>query len=189
MAEMRADEDLIRLCRETGDRRAYAELYERHKGSARAAAAALRVPRSEREDVVAEAFANVLAALRRGGGPVEAFRPYLIAAVRNITFSQARRAARADDGCRRLAVEANIAALPQPEPNDAVVTAFDQLPERWRRILIAVEVEGRRPADLADELGLTPNAVSALIARARRGLRQNYLGAIGTGEEVQLQAS
>ena len=36
------------------------------------------------DDIVAEAFARVLAAIRAGGGPDHAFRPYLLAAVRNL---------------------------------------------------------------------------------------------------------
>jgi len=42
------------------------------------------VPPDVADDVVAEAFARVLAAIRAGGGPDHAFRPYLLAAVRNL---------------------------------------------------------------------------------------------------------
>ena len=59
--------------------------------------------------------------------------------------------------------------------DDLVSAAFRQLPDRWRHILAAVEIEGRKPAELAAELGLSPNAASALVARARRGLRAAYL--------------
>jgi hypothetical protein len=49
------------------------------------------------------------------------------------------------------------------------------LPERWRLALWKTEVEGVKPRDLADELGLSANATSALIYRAREGLREAYL--------------
>ena len=39
--------------------------------------------RSEVDDVVADAFAGVLEALRNGNGPRDNFRSYLLAAVRN----------------------------------------------------------------------------------------------------------
>jgi DNA-directed RNA polymerase specialized sigma24 family protein len=38
--------------------------------------------RSEADDVVAETFAKILDLLHRGGGPDDAFRPYLLTAVR-----------------------------------------------------------------------------------------------------------
>jgi RNA polymerase sigma factor (sigma-70 family) len=186
------DDELLAACR-GGDRGAYAELYVRYQPAARAAAAALRVPRSERDDVVAEAFANILQALKKGGGPNEAFRPYLVAAVRNITYSQSRRAVRADDGCRRLGVELELSEFGANGETEAFMsTAIDQLPERWRKVLIAVDVEGRRPSELSDELGLSPNAVSALVARARRGLRAAYLSEMRRDErtdQITLRAS
>ena len=37
------------------------------------------------------------------------------------------------------------------------------------------EIEGRKPAEIATELNLSPNAASALVARARRGLRTAYM--------------
>lgn len=169
------DEALIEATR-NGDVEAFAELYRRHRPAARAAAASLRIPRSEREDVVEEAFANIFATMQRGRGPREAFRPYLVAAVRNITFSRARRDVRATEGTRRLTTELTTAdQTHELAVDDLVEAAFGQLPERWRHILYAVEIEGRKPAELAGELGLSPNAVSALVARARRGLRSAYL--------------
>ena len=42
------------------------------------------VPPDVADDIVAEAFARVLAAIRAGGGPDRAFRGYLLAAVRNV---------------------------------------------------------------------------------------------------------
>ncbi len=68
-----------------------------------------------------------------------------------------------------------MASVPVLEHDD-VDRAFQALPARWRRVLWQLEVEGRRPRDLADELGMTPNAVAALGMRARAGLRKAYAG-------------
>ncbi len=174
LEDCRDDTQLLDAARQ-GESEAYAELYRRYRPAARSAAASLRVPRCEREDVIEEAFANILAALRKGRGPSEAFRPYLIAAVRNITFSRSRAHGRAMDGYIRLTTEIQTAeAVPTVDTGDLITEAFEQLPERWRAVLVAVEIEGRRPAQLAPELGMSPNAVSALVARARRGLRTAY---------------
>src|ERR1700716_4064310 len=70
------DAELIAMVR-AGDRRAFGPLYERHR------AAALRVARlyardaAAADDLAAEAFTRVLAAIGRGKGPDEAFRAYL----------------------------------------------------------------------------------------------------------------
>src|SRR5579859_2175471 len=61
----------------------YAELYIEHAPAARRVALSL-VPRDVVDDIVAEAFTRVLAAIREGGGPSYAFRAYLLRAVRNL---------------------------------------------------------------------------------------------------------
>jgi hypothetical protein len=55
--------------------------------------------------------------------------------------------------------------------------AFTSLPERWRKVLWKMEVEGQRPAAVATNFGLSPNATAALARRARQGLRAAYLQA------------
>src|SRR6478672_5924724 len=62
--------------------RSYGELYVEYAPAARRLALSM-VPPDAADDIVAEAFARVLAAIRRGGGPDHAFRGYLLAAVRN----------------------------------------------------------------------------------------------------------
>ena len=170
------DETELVTAARLGDREAFAELYRRFRPAGRATAAALRVARFDRDDVVDEAFANILSAFRRGNGPVDSFRPYLVAAVRNLVYNQSRRDSRADEGCRRLTVDLMRGQLTsaefEPEP---LQRALGQLPQRWQHILQEVEVDGRRPAELAGELGISPNAVAALSSRARRGLRTAYL--------------
>ncbi len=162
-----------------GDREAFAELYRRFRPAARATAAALRVSRFDRDDIVDEAFANILSAFQRGSGPVDSFRPYLVAAVRNLVYNQSRRNSRADEGCLRLRADLLRDQLTsaefEPEP---MHRALGQLPQRWQHILQEVEIDGRRPAELAGELGMSANAVAALSSRARRGLRTAYLAEI-----------
>ncbi|MFI5428326.1 sigma-70 family RNA polymerase sigma factor [Aeromicrobium sp. UC242_57] len=57
----------------------------------------------------------------------------------------------------------------------AVKAAYQSLPERWQRVLWHLDVEGRKPLELADTLGMKANTVSALVYRARTGLREAYL--------------
>src|SRR4051794_11532303 len=65
-----------------GDPLAFAELWGRHEPHARAFARYLPRSPHECDDVVAEAFAKVLRAIHGGAGPTEAFRPYLMTAIR-----------------------------------------------------------------------------------------------------------
>ena len=58
---------------------------------ARAAARSLTRSTADADDAVAEAFARVLAVMRRGGGPEVAMRPYLMTVVRNVCFDRAKR--------------------------------------------------------------------------------------------------
>lgn len=162
------DAALIDITR-TGDADAYAELFRRHYDAARAVALALTHNAADADDLTSEAFARVLRAARSGGGPALAFRPYLVAVVRNVFVDRAR-------GARELPREELPECLDgdgdsEPDPFDALA----KLPERWRRVLWHTAVEGRTTAEVAPLLGMAPNAVAALAYRAREGLRQAYL--------------
>ncbi len=107
------DRELIVRTR-AGDDEAYAELYNRHVKAARATAWCLTHSEADTDDAVSEAFMQILATLRRGLGPEEAFRPYLLTCVRNACSSRGRRA-------RTITVDPTdleAAAEPTP-PHDA----------------------------------------------------------------------
>jgi RNA polymerase sigma factor (sigma-70 family) len=173
------DADLIKAAR-AGDAEAYARLYDRHWAAAMRFARSLAGPSGDVEDLVADGFARVLAALRSGNGPVEAFRPYLLSAVRNAFYDLARRSAREQplQELRPLAPEVPfVDPVLAEDERRLVATAFGELPERWRMVLWHTEVEGETPAEVAPLLGISANAVAALAYRARQGLRERYLRA------------
>src|SRR5579875_485925 len=171
------DADLIRASR-SGDTAAYGCLYERHVGAARALATRLMRGPAEVDDVVAEAFARVLDLLHRGGGPEDAFRPYLLTAVRRVAYDRFRAES-------RQVVSGEMEAFDPGQPfidpavagleRTMIARAFLSLPERWRAVLWHTEIEGAKPAEVAALLGLSANGVAALAYRAREGLRQAYL--------------
>ncbi len=173
-----ADDALISAVRD-GDVDAYAVLYLRHVAAARRLARQLASP-TEAEDLVAEAFSRVLAALRDGGGPDLAFRAYLLTAIRRLQVDRLRRLARVvptdDQRVLDLPLPFTDVAL-QSFDNVTAVRAFASLPERWQVVLWHTEVEQESPADLAPLLGLSANSVAALAYRAREGLRQAFLTA------------
>ncbi|NUP49603.1 MAG: sigma-70 family RNA polymerase sigma factor, partial [Catenulispora sp.] len=178
------DADLIAMVR-AGDRRAYGPLYERHRHAALRVARHLARDEAAAEDLAAEAFTRVLAALDRGNGPDEAFRAYLYTTLRRTAFDWA-------ESDKRVRLVENIAELevtaapvtgedrdPLDEAFDREITsrAFHTLPERWQIVLWHLEVEGETPAQVAPLLDLSAPAVSALAYRAREGLRQAFLQA------------
>jgi RNA polymerase sigma factor (sigma-70 family) len=166
----------------SGDDDAFGELYERHVGAARAAARALVPSPAEADDAVAEAFTRVLSILQRGGGPEQAFRPYVLTCVRHACFDRTKQVGRATPVAPGdLADLLNERYQDQPRDTlsdaDVVAQAFASLPERWQLVLWSTEVDGRRPGELASELALAPAAVASLAYRARQGLAEAYLAA------------
>ena len=171
------DTDLLAAVR-AGDTDAYGTLYERHSAATRQLAYSLARDPSDADDLVAETFAKVLASLRAGRGPLVAFRAYLHTTLRNVCYHRARRD-------RRIEFTDDLSRYDEGEPfldpaldrleRTYAARAFRQLPARWRDILWMTEVEGAGPAEIAPQLGLTPNAVAVLAHRAREGLRRLYL--------------
>lgn len=167
---MHGDDELVRDVR-SGDREAYGLLFARHHDVARRVAARNGAV-GEADDVVAEIFARTLVQIQAGRGPRVSFRAYLLTAVRHEAghrAAQARRCEPVED------IEPFAGSVELPEIDDRVRAAYAVLPDRWRHTLWQLEVEGIRPRELALELGLTPNAVSALGCRARAALRAAYL--------------
>jgi len=171
-----SDAELISAVR-GGDTTAYGELFARHVEAARRLARQL-ASAGDVEDLVSEAFAKVLTIVRRGGGPDLAFRAYLLTAVRSLHIDGVR-------GAKRLRPVDDFAPFDDGVPfrdtavegfeNQAAARAFASLPERWQLVLWHTEVEGQKPADVAQLLGMSANSVSALAYRAREGLRQAFL--------------
>ena len=176
--DRRSDAELIATAR-LEDHGAYGELFRRHGDAARAAARALVGRRADIDDLVAEGFARVLNAIRRGGGPELAFRPYLLTCIRNVFYDRARADAHLDPaGEMPDIVDAALETRAASGDDRALIArAFATLPERWQLVLWHTEIEGRPAAEVAPLIGLAPNAVAALAYRAREGLREAYLQA------------
>ena len=169
------DAALAELAR-AGNSDAFAELWTRHVGAGTAAARQFSTI-ADPEDIVSEAYLRIFRAVQHGGGPHEAFRPYLYRTIRNIAL---------DWRAKQNSVSLDeTAELEQPDSDpeisvlENVVTAraFADLPERWQAVLWYLDVEGMSPAEAAPLTGLSPNATSALAVRAREGFKKAWLQA------------
>ncbi|MFI1301879.1 sigma-70 family RNA polymerase sigma factor [Streptomyces sioyaensis] len=174
-----SDAELIALVR-VGDSAAYEVLYSRHRKAAAACARRFASREADVDDLVAEALANVLDVLRKGAGPTEFFRAYLLRTIQHCAFRSAREQQRTvltDVWHSNEWAEPMRDAATEAFDNQAVGEAFKSLPERWQAVLWHTEVEGEAPTVIGGLLGLRPNSVSALAYRAREGLRIAYIQA------------
>lgn len=178
LTDPEASDDELVLATRAGDSTAFGVLWDRHSP------AALRAARSitnsiDPEDLVSEAFAKTFSAIRNGGGPTDAFRPYIFAAVRSAaaTWGGKQKDVVALEYIDELPVEHTDDSLDLLSDRALLTSAFKDLPERWRTLLWYLEVEGMKPREIAPLMGMTPNAVSVLAARAREGFKIAWLQA------------
>ncbi|GAA4817314.1 RNA polymerase sigma factor [Nocardioides caeni] len=178
LSELDDDRALLSRARE-GDQDAYAQLFARHRASAVSFATRL-ADADHAEDLVAEAFARVLDALQRDLGPTVSFRSYLLTSIRSVWINTLRAERRYDliDDYETLPPTEELKFVDDPEKrfdDRAVAEAFERLPQRWQAVLWYTAVEDLPHGEVADLLGIKPNAVAALNFRAREGLRKEYL--------------
>ena len=186
--DTQSDAELVILTRD-GDPAAYAALWRRYASAGRAIARDF-TNSFDPDDLVAEAYTKVLEQILAGRGPTTAFRAYLMRTIKNVAVSWSRRTPPVplgllDDVAAPSTVESSVEAAVD---HTIMTRAFAALPERWRRVLWRTEIDRRKPRELAEEFGMTPNAVAALATRAREGLRQSWISShlqqpAGTGPE------
>lgn len=169
---------LLRRLRE-GQDAAFSELFEQHAPAVRRLALGLAKDRAEAEDITAETFFRVLRAVKRGSGPRDNIRAYLLTVARRVSWEWKGAAQDVPVSDDELTSRAGVAeSNPSRAAEHSLITkAFTSLPERWRTVLWQTEVEGAKPAVVAPQIGLSPNATAALARRARLGLRAAYLQA------------
>jgi RNA polymerase sigma factor (sigma-70 family) len=170
------DAELLDQAR-NGDEAAFTELYVRHQPAALRLASTYR-RLGDPEDLVNEAFENVLADVRRGHGPTDAFRAYLFVTLRRLASEHAERPAGQplDNIPEPVVAEATEPPMARAD-RDIMNDAFESLPDRWQTVLWHTAVEGRAPRELAVVWRVSANAAAALAYRAREKLRQAYLQA------------
>ncbi|GAB3601297.1 RNA polymerase sigma factor [Microbacterium tumbae] len=170
-----SDEELVSALR-GGQDRAYELLWIRHVAAARRAAR--RLAPMQAEDLVSEAFLTIYEQIRtRGKGPTSAFRAYLFAVIRNIAARWHRENALLvnDPDADVVSEDENLRNLEREYDGAILLDAFRALPDRWQRVLWLSEIQDVSRPVIAAELGIRPNAVSALHRRARSGLRVQWL--------------
>ncbi|MEV6315356.1 sigma-70 family RNA polymerase sigma factor [Streptomyces sp. NPDC051776] len=182
-----SDAELTAQIRTSQSSQAVDELYRRHKPAVLSyALACCRDPHTA-EDLMSEAFTRTLQAVRSGGGPEAAWRPYLLTVVRRTAADWAgteRRTELSPDfeqwlerGSHVPDEESGEERILRLEDNSLVLRAFRSLPERWQAVLWYTAVEEEPSARVGVLLGVSASGVNSLASRAKEGLREAYLTA------------
>ncbi len=163
------DRRLVTLVRE-GYETAFEEIVRRYGKPLGRYAASIVGGRSE--DVLQDAFAKALPALRRDEAEID-LRPWLFRIVRNTALNELRDnppspevLAEALAGGRNPAEE-----LEQREQLADLMTRLRELPEAQRAAIVMRELEGLGHDEIATALGLTDGGARQAIYRARQALR------------------
>ncbi len=176
-----SDAELLNQIR-SGRPDCYSVLRARHEAAAACLADRLGLEPEQAASSVDAAFTLVLDAIKRGGGPTDAFRPYLLTAVRRVAGGGS---VPADD--QQLPDPGQLLDGPPAAGGLGVplAAAYLSLPERWRAVLWHADIERAAPPAIAPVLGLAAAEVTELTASARAGLRHAYLQhqAGGAGRE------
>jgi RNA polymerase sigma-70 factor, ECF subfamily len=164
------DTDIARLVRgaRSGDRAAFAELYQRFARMVHGVVLAriARLGKNDVDDVVQDVFVTALERLHELREPA-AFGGWLATIARH----------RAPDHGRRLRVMEALAddlAVRDPDHLEAlaILETVRSLPEAYRETLILRLVEGMSGAEIADRTGLTPASVRVNLHRGMKLLRE-----------------
>jgi RNA polymerase sigma-70 factor (ECF subfamily) len=192
MATERVTEDLVRAA-QSGDARALEEILEAHREQllsrvARRLGPALR-ERVEADDIVQETFVWAIRSLPRfRWGGEGSFASWLAAIADHMVLKAASpgRSPRV----LRIASEPEAEgpspsqALRREERFERLRKALESLSPEHREVIVFARIEGLRIDEIARRLGRTPNAVSLLLTRALRKLRD----AFGDTESLGLPA-
>jgi RNA polymerase sigma factor (sigma-70 family) len=125
------------------------------------------------EDVVQATFINAWSSLR-AGTEVRDLRPWLYRIAHNAAINALKKVGEAMEEVPESAGGFATEPATELERRDEMLhalTSIAALPSRQRTALLAVAVDGRAHAEVAEELGLTDGAVRQLVHRARTTLR------------------
>ncbi len=169
------DDASLVLAAQAGDDEAFAALFRRHHDTVRRVCARRLASADDADDVAQAAFVRAYERIdqctgdRRFGAWVQVIALRLCG---DAWRAGARTTPVADPALALSAGAADtcVEALLRKERTAAVRRALAALPDRQRQVIVARDVEGHRPRDVAARLALSVGAVDSLLLRARRKL-------------------
>lgn len=171
------EKDLIERSR-NGDAAAFEQLVIAHQGLALRVAHVVVRDHAEAEDVTQDAFVKAYGALTRfkPGAP---FRPWLLKIVRNEALNRVRGSKRRERLMLRTGSDpVSVGAAPSPETEVVsdderarLLSAIDQLPDKYRSVLVHRYLLELSERDTATVLGIAPGTVKSRVSRGLDRLR------------------
>ncbi len=169
------DDASLVFAAQAGDDEAFAALFRRHHDTVRRVCARRLASAGDADDVAQAAFVRAYERIdqctgdRRFGAWVQVIALRLCG---DVWRAGARTTPVADPGPALPpgATDTCVDALLRKERAAAVRRALATLPDRQRQVIVARDVEGHRPRDVAAALAVSVGAVDSLLLRARRKL-------------------
>jgi RNA polymerase sigma-70 factor (ECF subfamily) len=184
--DLERDRDLV-LRYQGGDDDAFDELYRRYFGRLRGYCQRRVGDRHTAEELAQEAFLRALQAMPRFAGD-RRFYPWMTVIAHRLCIDHHRRNARVEPAPEvdPGAVEQDHADLFAAPDRAQLVSALDRLAPRHREVLDLREVHGWSYQHIADHLDVPVTTVEALLHRARKALRREFLSVAGGGRIAAL---
>ncbi len=155
-----------------GSDEAYRAVYDHTASDLLSFANGLLRNRASAEDVVQQAFLELVAAAPSFRGRGEALRVWLFKSVRFRCLDQLRRASSREIVTDRVP-ELGVSDETSIDIDPRLVAALDDLSERQRSMILMRHVVGMSGAEIASVVGLNRAAVYAVVRRAERRLRES----------------
>lgn len=159
-----------------GDRRAFPQLYLRHKHSIFGRITRLIGPGADREDVLQEVVVQLLRALPSFRGE-SSFKTYLFQIVSHVVLDHLRRRKRRPVIHDEAALAELAATLPDPAEHAharaqlrLLFSKLELIEPKRRVVFVLIAVEGLSYEEAADQLGVSLGAVRQRLSLARMEL-------------------
>lgn len=157
-----------------GSDEAYRAVYDHSASDLLSFANGMLRNRAAAEDVVQQAFVELVAAAPSFRGRGEALRVWLFRSVRFRCLDHLRRASAREIPTDRVP-ERGVVIDPVVEIDPRLLAALSQLSDRQRSMIVMRHVVGMSGAEIAAVVGLNRAAVYAVVRRAERKLRESVM--------------
>lgn len=173
--DLALDDASLVYAAQTGDPDAFAELFKRHYPQVKRVVARKLGNLRDADEIAQSAFVRAYERIDRCGGD-RRFGAWVQVIANNLAVDHIRAAARTQPSEEPVRGDA---ALGPNAPEDSVLRgeqvtmlrrALETLPVRQRDVVLARDVDGRRPPEIAAAMGLTLGAVDSILLRGRRRL-------------------
>lgn len=185
---------MLVLAAQAGDHDAFSELFRRHYPTIRRACARKLRDLREADEIAQAAFVRAYERLDKCGGD-RRFGAWVQVIANNLCIDHLRASARTTPVDEPIDAATSV---PGHLPEDALLNAeqaaliqkaLASLPERQRDVVVARDVDGRRPPEIAAALGLSLGAVDSLLLRARRRLAASVQSMSADGGAANLMTT